>query len=1089
MCIDYRGMNNLTVKNWYPLLRIDDFSDQHQGSSVYSKIDLWSGYHQLRIREEDIPITAFRTRYSYYEFQVTPFGLTNAPANKEEHGEHLKIILELLKKEQLYAKNLKWDFWLKSVQFLSHMIDNKGVHVDLAKIKVIRNWFAPTTPTEQKLCSAPILSLPEGSEDFVVYCNASLKGFRAVLMQREKCLHLDSRDIICQRSGRCSEPKGKRKPLRVRSLVMTVHTNLPERILNAQTDAIKEENVKAKNLGIRELIMYELHKSKYSIHPGSDKMYQDLKTLYWWLNMKAEIATYVSLEMIRETMKKIVQIKNHLLAVRSHQKGYADVRRKPLEFDVGDRVMLKVAAKSLVLLLLVEFSLGHLLFTIIMANLPPPNHIADLPKNEPVYPEPALIILHHAPVLPEGYVSDDDMEEDEEEDPDEDLEKEPIKQVVPEPNNIDGFALHMNPQPEENMNGWLIKDDDDEELEEYGVGDDDDEEEMEMDDEDNGGNNDEFYAEVINPYEEVDPLNRPPPTSHEKTEFAPLVVPIADANDEPIPPVIYLESIHRGVTRLDRKMFDRYKTKKIMAKNFKEDEFRMNCLEYDITALDTADSITTQTCEISQEFNDFLALYPFPSEYLVILAKSNQTVFDSPPRYVWLYTYSFSLANLRLPLTEFFCEVLEYFQVHISRLNPFGCAKLTTFVVICKAYGCEPSVDLFRGFFNLSQASNWLTFAKRSKKHIPNLLPKVITRIEGWHERQKGYYLSCFFLHFPFSLIYDLLSLSAKLDFMNFIYTEYDEDLTFLPKEPSPGFGTGSPSVSVNMEPLKANEEPNIQHVEVTADSEGSLKPELFVNPGSVAAQIKDRKCKTKGVDDAPFLIVFDDDEGFPDVIKHKDANAFHLKISPITPPAWKNHLDNHIDLDLLDLHNRYYARQAVVDNAVNRRSREFLQVVEKLRGECDVMRSRERSRDEECEGLRVKCEAAMTDFEKIPSVEVEELKQDRREVVSKVVPYVAIEFVHSDDMGSLVGKLVSSAVVYGRCRAFEQASNDLATATFPWLDEFVADPSTLIEALLSKKHPTLQRPTPLRTQFPLVSSQMATSSSIPASNSMSSTQ
>ncbi|GKE99322.1 hypothetical protein Tco_0022673, partial [Tanacetum coccineum] len=78
--------------------------------------------------------------------------------------------------------------------------------------------------------------------------------------------------------------------------------------------------------------------------------------------------------------------------------------------------------------------------------------------------------------------------------------------------------------------------------------------------------------------------------------------------------------------------------------------------------------------------------------------------FDAPPGYVGLYTHSFSLENLRLPLPEFFCEVLKYFQVHISRLNPFGCAKLTTFVVMCKAYGCEPSVDLFRGFFNLCRA-------------------------------------------------------------------------------------------------------------------------------------------------------------------------------------------------------------------------------------------------------------------------------------------------------------------------------------------------------------------------------------------------
>ncbi|GJU15677.1 putative reverse transcriptase domain-containing protein [Tanacetum coccineum] len=148
---------------------IDDLFDQLQGSSVYSKIDLRSGYHQLRIREEDIPITAFRTRYGHYEFQVMPFGLTNAPAvfmdlmnrvckpyldkfvivfiddiliyskNKEEHGEHLKTILNLLRSEKLYAKFSKCDFWLDSVQFLGHVIDSSGVHVDPAKIEAIKN--------------------------------------------------------------------------------------------------------------------------------------------------------------------------------------------------------------------------------------------------------------------------------------------------------------------------------------------------------------------------------------------------------------------------------------------------------------------------------------------------------------------------------------------------------------------------------------------------------------------------------------------------------------------------------------------------------------------------------------------------------------------------------------------------------------------------------------------------------------------------------------------------------------------------------------------------------------------------------------
>ncbi|GKD32238.1 putative reverse transcriptase domain-containing protein [Tanacetum coccineum] len=132
MCIDYHELNKLTVKNRYPLPRIDDLFDQLQESSVYSKIDLRSGYHQLRVCEEDITKTAFRTRYDHYEFQVMPFGLTNAPAvfmdlmNRQEHEDHLKLILELLKKEELYAKFSKCEFWIPKVQFLGHVIDSQG---------------------------------------------------------------------------------------------------------------------------------------------------------------------------------------------------------------------------------------------------------------------------------------------------------------------------------------------------------------------------------------------------------------------------------------------------------------------------------------------------------------------------------------------------------------------------------------------------------------------------------------------------------------------------------------------------------------------------------------------------------------------------------------------------------------------------------------------------------------------------------------------------------------------------------------------------------------------------------------------------
>nr|GFB04566.1 putative reverse transcriptase domain-containing protein [Tanacetum cinerariifolium] len=178
MCIDYRELNKLTVKNLYPLPRIDDLFDKLQGSGIYSKIDLRSGYHQLRVREQDIPKTAFRTRYNHYEFQVMPFGLTNAPAvfmdlinrvckpyldkfmivfiddiliyskNEKEHEEHLKEILGLLKEDNLYSKFSKCEFWISKVQFLGHVIDSRGIHVDPAKIESVKDWASPKTPTE-----------------------------------------------------------------------------------------------------------------------------------------------------------------------------------------------------------------------------------------------------------------------------------------------------------------------------------------------------------------------------------------------------------------------------------------------------------------------------------------------------------------------------------------------------------------------------------------------------------------------------------------------------------------------------------------------------------------------------------------------------------------------------------------------------------------------------------------------------------------------------------------------------------------------------------------------------------------------------
>ncbi|GKB70583.1 putative reverse transcriptase domain-containing protein, partial [Tanacetum coccineum] len=192
MCIDYRELNKLTIKNRYPLPRIDDLFDQLQGSQYFSKIDLRSGYHQLRVHENDIPKTAFRTRYGNFEFTVMSFILTNAPATRGEHGEHLGLVLELLKKERLYAKFSKCEFWLREVRFLGHVINDDGIHVDPRYYRrFIKNFSKiakPLTVLTQK-------TLPDGPEDFIVYCDVSGLGLGCVLMQINKVIAYASRQL------------------------------------------------------------------------------------------------------------------------------------------------------------------------------------------------------------------------------------------------------------------------------------------------------------------------------------------------------------------------------------------------------------------------------------------------------------------------------------------------------------------------------------------------------------------------------------------------------------------------------------------------------------------------------------------------------------------------------------------------------------------------------------------------------------------------------------------------------------------------------------------------------------------------------
>jgi hypothetical protein len=174
MCVDYRSLNEVTIKNKYPLPRIEDLFDHTRGVEVFRKIDLRSCYHQLKIRTEDIPKTVFTTRYGLYEFLVMSFGLTNAPAyfmnlmnkvfmeyldqfvvvfiddilvysqNKETHEDHLRLVLRKIRDNQLHAKFSKCDFWLKEVAFLGHIITNGGINVDPGKISEILNWKQPT---------------------------------------------------------------------------------------------------------------------------------------------------------------------------------------------------------------------------------------------------------------------------------------------------------------------------------------------------------------------------------------------------------------------------------------------------------------------------------------------------------------------------------------------------------------------------------------------------------------------------------------------------------------------------------------------------------------------------------------------------------------------------------------------------------------------------------------------------------------------------------------------------------------------------------------------------------------------------------
>ena len=242
LCIDYNESNQVTVRNKYPFHRIDDLFNQLQGAQVFSKIDLRYGYHQLKIKGENIPKTAFRTRYRHYEFLVMPFGLTNAPTafmdlmnrvfheyldrfvivfiddilifskSMEEHEEHLRIVFQILREKKLYAKFKKCEFWLDQVVFLRHVISKAWISVDLSKVKTVVDWARPANVSEIR----SFLGLAGYYRRFV-------EGFSHIVAPLTQLTRKNAKFVLIEE---CEKSFQEIKQRLVTALVLTIPSNL-----------------------------------------------------------------------------------------------------------------------------------------------------------------------------------------------------------------------------------------------------------------------------------------------------------------------------------------------------------------------------------------------------------------------------------------------------------------------------------------------------------------------------------------------------------------------------------------------------------------------------------------------------------------------------------------------------------------------------------------------------------------------------------------------------------------------------------------------------------------------------------------------